>query len=382
MHFLFIAPAYHTNQHFPVKALLEAGHKVSFLVMKRIQCEEHEALIPTVLGYSPTYDMLIRLVGKCIGKKLIETPSGRSTRRGGIPPVFKLWNEMRRRRPSVVIVRDPLHSAFGRLSVLLTKLISSRLIFYSLRPKHRRLKEWQRLSYSFALWTTGAEWITPVLGDPVQCGPAFERLHFLPFVIPPQTNPEEKRWFNGGTINILDVGKFRLRKNHRLFLEVVDKLSKRYPIRGTIIGECTTPDQRYELEQLKKYKEHLGLQDKVEFKFNLPFAEMQEEYSKHDIFVLPSRDEPMGISLLEAMSHSLPVICSDSAGAMYYIRSGENGYTFRSDDLDDLEICLEKILENRKKLVAMGRRSYELVVTEYSPERYVEALVSLVNPHN
>ena len=379
MHFLFIAPAYHTNQHFPVKALLEAGHEVSFFALKSIQCEEHEALIPTVLGYSSTFDMLLRLVGKCIGKKLVEIPSNISTRRGGIPPVFKLWNEMRRRRPSVVIIRDPLHSAYGRLSVLLAKLIGDRLIFYSLRPKHRRLKEWQRLVYSFALWTTGAEWITPVLGDPEHCGPAFGRLHYLPFVIPPQTNPEEKQWFIGGMVNILDVGKFRPRKNHRLFLEVINNLSKRYPIRGTIIGACSIPDERHELEQLKKYRKILGLEDKVDFKVNLSFAEIQEEYSKHDVFVLPSRDEPMGISLLEAMSHSLPVLCSDSAGAMYYIRPGENGFVFHTNDPSDLEIYLDRILGNRKKLLSMGQRSYEFVVSEYAPERYVDALVSLVN---
>ena len=33
MHFVFTAPRFHTNQHFPAKALLDAGHQVTFLVL-------------------------------------------------------------------------------------------------------------------------------------------------------------------------------------------------------------------------------------------------------------------------------------------------------------------------------------------------------------
>ena len=47
---------------------------------------------------------------------------------------------------------------------------------------------------------------------------------------------------------------------------------------------------------------------------------------------LPSSDEPAAVSHLEAMSHSLPVICSDSNGTRCYIRQGENGYVFRTGD--------------------------------------------------
>ena len=38
------------------------------------------------------------------------------------------------------------------------------------------------------------------------------------------------------------------------------------------------------------------------------------------------------MSVLEAMAHSLPVICSDSNGTQCYIRPGENGYVFGTDD--------------------------------------------------
>ena len=50
MHFLFTASVYHTNQHFAVKALQDAGHEVSYLALAREQSEVYDALCPTILG--------------------------------------------------------------------------------------------------------------------------------------------------------------------------------------------------------------------------------------------------------------------------------------------------------------------------------------------
>ena len=60
------------------------------------------------------------------------------------------------------------------------------------------------------------------------------------------------------------------------------------------------------------------------------------------LFVLASRDEPAAVSPLEAMAHSLPVVCSDSNGTRGYIRHGVNGFVFATDDHDDLVACLDR----------------------------------------
>lgn len=369
MRFVYTAPRYHTNQHFPVKALLDAGHDVSFLVLRRGQSETYDALEPIVLGCSPAFEMLRRLVSRLPGVKFSEV--------GGLPPVLGYWKEMRRLRPSAVVVRNP-NSAYGLLSTLVTKLLRARLIFYTQTPRHCRIDRRKRFFHAFVLRISGAKWITPLLGTPEQHEPAHRDLRYVPFTMQPQTAPKDKRWFAGGFVNVLDVGKFLPRKNHRLFLDAVGRLSRRYPVRATIIGECTTELHRGELEEVRRQRKRLGLDDKVDIKVNLPFSDMQEEYSKHDVFVLASRDEPAAVSPLEAMAHTLPVVCSDSNGSSCYIRPSENGFVFRTDDTDDLEVCLVRIMCDRKKLVAMGHRSYELVLCEHAPERYVDALVSIV----
>lgn len=354
MHFLFTAPRFHTNQHYSVKALLDAGHQVTFLAMARGQSELYDALRPTILPESP----LMRSMG-------ISAPS-----------VSDLIGRMRALKPDVVVVRNP-SSAYGLLSVATARLLRLTVVFYSQTPMHRRLGWWRRLARSLPARLAGAKWITPVLGAPDAHAPAFTALRYVPFVMEPQTAPCRSNRFRDGTINVLCIGKFERRKNHRTFLQAIADLSDGHSIRATVVGECTTPEQRSELIEVQHLRKSLGLCGRVNFRINLPYWDVQREYQGHDLFVLPSRDEPAAVSPLEAMSHSLPVICSDSNGTQCYVRPGENGYIFRTDDLDHLVECMERIISDRERLKQMGARSYEVVLSEHSPSRYVESMVAI-----
>lgn len=355
MRFVYIAPRYHTNQHFPVKALIQAGHEVSFLALTQGQSEEYSALHPTILGYSSVYGIF------------------------SIPLILKLWRAIKRQRPSAVIVRNP-YSAYALLTILISKVIGTKVIFYCQTPKYRPIKPWARWKHRGMLRVTNAAWITPLLGRPDRYKPAFIGLHYIPFVIEPQTCPQEKRWFAGGVVNILSVGKFYRRKNHHLFLDAVGRLATRYPIRATIIGESkSTPELQQEFKLVKQYSKRIGLDHCVNFKTSLSFSDMQKEYACHDLFVLASHSEPAAVSLLEAMSHSLPVICSDSNGTQCYVHPGKNGFVFRSNDLNDMESCMHRILRCRESLMEMGQHSYELVISEHAPGRYVDALIAITS---
>ena len=374
MRIVYTAPRYHTNQHFAMKALIEAGHEVSFLALTCGQSEEYSALSPTILGYSRAYDLMRRLLGKLTGRDFVGVPPGDRIPPDRIPPIPRFLDEMRKLRPKVMVVRNP-SSGYGRLSILAAMMSRAKLILYTQDPIDRLRanppKTFQLIKRSKL--SAGLSWITPVSNPAALTDKktASKDIHYVPFVMDPQTGPEEKRWFRDDCINILHIGKYEPRKNHLMFLQAVCRLTEKYPIRATIIGERSTPDHRHEFEKLERHRASWRLENHVEMKFNLSFGEVQKEYRRHDVFVLASRDEPAAISPLEAMAHSLPVICSDSNGTMCYIRPGENGFVFRTNDADDLEMCLERILKDRKRLIQMGRVSHELVVSEHSPERYV-----------
>ena len=370
MHFLYTAPRYHTNQHYPVSSLLAAGHEVSFLVLRRGESETYEAVEPVVLGTSRFFDLIRRVASLVPGIGYSDV--------GGLPPVVRFILEVRARRPDVLVVRNP-SSMFGLLAVFASKVAGSRLIFYSQSSRHFGADSSSRFLVRLLCRATDANWFTPVFSVSGSHPSIDDPVRYVPFVIPGQLSADAKRWFVSGTVNLLAVGKFEPRKNHCLFLDAIAALSQRHRVSATIIGECSTRRHRRELARVRQYRHRLGLDDQVTIELNVPFAEVQSHYSRHDVFVLASRDEPAAVSPLEAMAHSLPVVCSDTNGTRCYIRPGENGYVFRTDDLDDLVDGLDGMLACREGLVDMGRRSYELVETEHAPARYADSLVAMAS---
>ena len=110
---------------------------------------------------------------------------------------------------------------------------------------------------------------------------------------------------------------------------------------------------------------------------NLKRDQVFEEYRKADLFVLPSTKERASVSQLEAMSCSLPIICSDTNGSACYVEKGVNGYLFRDSDLADLKDKLYKIISKKDYLVEMGKNSYDLVNEKYQFTNYYNSIMNI-----
>ncbi len=368
MRFVFTAPRFHTNQRYAFKALLDAGHEVTVLALRRGRSEAYDVLEPRVLGTSRVFNFLRRAASALPGMHWSDV--------GGMPPVLTLWREIRRLKPDAVVVRNP-SSAYGLLATLMVRLAGAQLVFYSQTPRFRRVSRARQTLEKLFLGLAGSRWFSPVLGDAERNILPRDSPAYVPFVMEPQSSPASRRWFSEGQVNILHVGKFEPRKHHDMFLEVVARLLRRHFLHATIVGECSTEAHCTELTAIKQLRERLGLSDAVSIETNVPYLDMGMRYSGHDLFVLASRDEPAAFSLLEAMAHSLPVVCSDSNGTRCYVQGGSNGYVFRSGDLDDMAMQVERVIEDRGRMVDMGRCSYEIVRTEHAPGRYVDALVGM-----
>lgn len=90
--------------------------------------------------------------------------------------------------------------------------------------------------------------------------------------------------------------------------------------------------------------------------------ELPRYYGMADIFVLPSRMEPWGVSVNEAMASGLPVILSDKVGSRgSLLKGGENGFMFKSEDYKELAKKIEKLLHNPEMMREMGKNSRSIV---------------------
>lgn len=91
-------------------------------------------------------------------------------------------------------------------------------------------------------------------------------------------------------------------------------------------------------------------------------SELPRAYAAADIFVLPSKIEPWGLVINEAMSSALPVITTDRVGcARDLVRDSFNGFIIPWNDEERLSSVIARLVENPLLREEMGRRSSEMI---------------------
>lgn len=149
---------------------------------------------------------------------------------------------------------------------------------------------------------------------------------------------------------LLFAGKLEPRKNPMILINAFKRLGVKN-MHLVMVGNG-------ELEQEIK-SSSLGFR-------NIHFVDFQNQksmpsiYKLADIFVLPSKSETWGLAVNEAMACGKPVLLSDKCGcAVDLVEEGVNGYTFQSENVEDLLKKLELLSKKiRKDLALMGEVSY------------------------
>jgi len=85
-----------------------------------------------------------------------------------------------------------------------------------------------------------------------------------------------------------------------------------------------------------------------------------------DICVLPSYREGTPRSLLEAAACGLPLVATDVPGCREICRAGENGLLVPVRDAAALAAAIQRLIESPPLRAAMGKRSREIAVGEFS----------------
>jgi glycosyltransferase involved in cell wall biosynthesis len=102
-----------------------------------------------------------------------------------------------------------------------------------------------------------------------------------------------------------------------------------------------------------------------------------------DVFVLPSRREPWGLVVNEAMVCGLPVIVSDACGCVDdLVVPEQNGYVVPVDDIENLARAMTALANDRRKRIAMGEAARKTIVPwgiERQEETIKAALVRMMN---
>jgi glycosyltransferase involved in cell wall biosynthesis len=129
-----------------------------------------------------------------------------------------------------------------------------------------------------------------------------------------------------------------------------------------------------ELEpELQRLAKDLGVENIVWAGFRNQ-TELPAIYAASDIFVLPSEDEPWGLTVNEAMCGGMPIVVAEGVGCVPdLLQNGVNGFSFPAQNIDALTNSLERLIvdnELRARCSAESRR----IIERWS---YVECLNGL-----
>jgi len=87
-------------------------------------------------------------------------------------------------------------------------------------------------------------------------------------------------------------------------------------------------------------------------------SELPRFFDLATVFVLPSRHEPWGLIVNEAMASATPVILSDEVGCHPdLLTDGIEGYLFPAGNIPALTHALRKILEDPQRAAQMGQNA-------------------------
>lgn len=91
-----------------------------------------------------------------------------------------------------------------------------------------------------------------------------------------------------------------------------------------------------------------------------------------DLIVLPSRAEPFGLVLLEAMSLEKPVVAINAGGPREIVVDQETGFLVPPSDPAMLAKAISRLLTDNQLRTEMGRRGYQRFASHYTSRRMAE----------
>ena len=162
---------------------------------------------------------------------------------------------------------------------------------------------------------------------------------------------------------LLAVGRLRTRKNFDFLLRVFKKIIDISPdVVLRIVGEGP------EKENLIRLIQSLNLEEHMELLSNVPQKDLVKLYKVCNLLVHPTKYEPWGMVILEAMAMGKPVVAISSSGPKEIIINGQTGYLVDFSPNGFAEKIID-LLDSPQKAGKMGEEGRKRVLSNFSCEK-------------
>lgn len=192
-------------------------------------------------------------------------------------------------------------------------------------------------------------------------------------VVPPNRAIEQKSGPQA-VPEVIYLARLHARKRPLFVLGAASELQTRWPCaRFVLVG----PDEGEgrKISQAIQQTTHSGYATWVGA---LPPRETSERMLNSSIFVLPSVNEPFGMSVIEAMALGIPVVVTNSCGLAPTVQQYNAGIVCGPSQ-SEFTAAVEMLLGNETKRIEMGARGRVVVQEQFSLDAVITNLVGIYN---
>lgn len=166
-----------------------------------------------------------------------------------------------------------------------------------------------------------------------------------------------------------NVGSLVHLKGQDLLIEAFATIAEDYPDACLCIIGSEREHQPGIKQSLIDLTTRYGIEDRVVFAGSR--SDVLDILNIFEIYVMPSRFEGFGLSLIEAICAGVPAIISDIPALTELCHNGKYALSFRSEDAQDLADKLRYALDNRDEMKRLGKIARKYARQSFSIEKMV-----------
>ncbi|MDD3436887.1 MAG: glycosyltransferase family 4 protein [Candidatus Gastranaerophilales bacterium] len=129
-----------------------------------------------------------------------------------------------------------------------------------------------------------------------------------------------------------------------------------------------------DIEEFQNLINDNNLQDKVKIRGWISGDKKEEVYGDSDILLLPSYNEGLPMSILEAMAHGLSIISTPVGGIPEAVEDGTNGFLIQPGDYKALAEKIDLLASDTSLREKMGSESYNIAKEKFDIKIIIKEL--------
>ena len=106
-------------------------------------------------------------------------------------------------------------------------------------------------------------------------------------------------------------------------------------------------------------------------------TDVDKYYKNSDVFISLPVHEAFGLTFIEAMRHSLPIISCDTGGISEIVQNEVNGLLI-SRDLESIYKAMLQMCTNRHLITILGEKGYQIGCTKFDIDKVVSSIEEIL----